>query len=89
MQSDDLIGDADRKSTIEALFYENLPKYRGGRDYSVNVPALSKDLQMSRQGVYLWFSRGRISNNKLQELVDLPESTLTLEMLYPLSLREE
>lgn len=86
---DDLIGSADRRSTLEELFLQHLPNYARADGKGVDYKVLADDLSLTRQAVHLWFSRERISYQQLQNLVDLPGSTFTLEILYPLCLAED
>lgn len=88
---DDLIGRApedDRRTVMERLFYEHLPLHRNEANDAASIAKIADGLNMTRQGVNQWFVRGVVANERLQEIVDLPGSTFTLEILWPLTIRE-
>ncbi len=81
--TDDLIGDISRREQIENLLFKNLPNHRTEDGTKIDTAKLREDLDMTRQGINFWFTRGRISYFKMKELTELDGSTLTLEMLLP------
>lgn len=83
----DLIG-LGRRSKMEMVFSEHLPKYRNKRSKRISIQKLAKGLNLTRQAVNYWFLRERIPHSQINALISLPGSTLTLDILFPFSLSE-
>lgn len=82
-------GEMTRREEIEALLFDHLPFHRNLDGDKLDYKKLWKALGMTRQGLNFWFTRERISMNKVTKLTKLRGSTLTADMLLPYTVADE
>ena len=80
---DDLVGNADdTASDLKKTLYEHLPEHRTEKG-ELDTAKIARDMDMSRWGVDLWFKRKNLPPKRFKDLMNLPGSTLTEEVLLP------
>ena len=72
-------------SELYTLCFRHLPKHRKfeGDHGLLNVAAISEQIGVSRQKVFLWLKNNRIPAHRVLEMVNLDGSELTLDILKP------
>lgn len=82
----DLIGGtrALHQNPLYMLLYKGLPKFRSKKNADrLDCRKLSKSLGISYQALYKWFARPAVPPKKLNALIALPGSKLTIDDLMP------
>lgn len=81
----DLVGDIPWDEKLRDTLKKHLPQHvtESGK---LDIPKIAKDLNMTRFGVDLWFDRKSLPHRRAKQLIKLPGSTLTPEILAPLLL---
>ena len=72
-------------SELYTLCFRHLPKHRKfeGDHGLLNVAAISEQIGVSRQKVFLWLKNNRLPAHRVLEFVELTGSLLTMDLLRP------
>jgi hypothetical protein len=75
---------------LYSLFLEKLPDYVkiNSRYKYLDVEKIAVDLGLTRQSVYMWFSREKLQPNRAIPLTELPGSELAVDDLLPFVLKD-
>lgn len=76
---EDLVGDA---TDLKKILYDHLPEHRTDKG-ELDTAKIASHMGMSRWGVDLWFKRRSVPPRRFKDLMELPGSTLTKEVLLP------
>lgn len=74
-----------RPSELYKLCFAHLPLYQKieGDNAMLNIAGISEDINCSRQAIFSWLKNNRLPAHRVLQLVELPGSKLTLDILKP------